>query len=363
MLPYLVAFILSIIATYNAQHTKISSFKFYVHSILAVAPLVILAAFRDPQIGTDTENYIILFENALSNNDSFLNYLFLHSGFEVGFLFYNFCVAHLVDTVELYFIITYGLITGFAYYSAMKLRNVISPQIFMTIYVFVFYSETLNGLRQYMAVSLVLVAVANLLRDKSIRYLFWTVIACLFHTSALISIIIGVTYWLTYRYPLSQHKFLYILICLAVLSLAMGLEYFANMGLLPTFEEKLGTHLNDEYSGGISNSHLLVCFCTLVFLFHFHINNPISDLMLLMLIFTMIFYLSPSMNAILYRLVLYFNVMTCFAVAYVYKNPSSHSSRPLTKLLLMLFVAFYFFSIVISKTHEVVPYSSSLMGI
>lgn len=361
MLPYLIVFLISIIATYNAQCCKAKTYKFIFHSIFAILPLILLAAYRDPFVGTDTENYIIIFQNAISRNDDFLNYLMLHPSIEYGFLFYNFCIAQFVTTIEGYFLITYGLIVGLAYLSAIRLRKYLSPHIFMMIYVFMFYSETLNLMRQSIAISFILLAVSNLLLNRNGKYILWTVFACLFHTSAIISIVIGATYWLTKRYPIYKHKLLYLIICAGVFVIAIGLDYFSTMGIMPIFEEKLGNHLDDASSGGISNSHIVIALSTLLFLLYTHKNNPVSDMMLLTISYTMLFYLSPSMNAILYRLVIYFNVMSCFAVAVEYKFACSKSAKTITKLLLTLYVIFYIFSIVISKTHEVIPYSSSLL--
>lgn len=363
MLPYLIIFIISIIATYKAQKCRTKNLLFYFHTCFAIIPLVLLAAYRDESIGTDTANYIYLFEDAIENRRSLINYISLHPSFEIGFLIYNFLIAQCTESIIVYFIVTYGFIVGLTYASALKLRAYISPHIFMFIYVFIFFSETLNGQRQYMAISLIIYAVANLLIGGKIKYLVLTIIACFFHTSAIISIVIGGTYWLVRKYPLYNHKLLYTIICIIVLVVAFGMGRFTNLGWLPIFERKLSNSITSTSSNGISNSHLLVCIYTLFVLLCSYKKSVIYELTLLTTIYTFIFYLSPDMNGIMYRLTLYFNIMMCISVSYIFNTSNRVSTKMNIIILLTFYVVFYMFSIVISGTHEVVPYSSSILGI
>ena len=366
MFPYLIAFFISLFATHNASKYKTRSLLFYIHSCFAILPLLIITAYRDATVGTDTENYIHLFENCSSYKADLWSYILLNPTFEIGFLCYNFVIAQKILSVEVYYIITYGIILGLIYGSAFKLKRYISPTIFIFVYLLLFYSDSLNVMRQYIAVSFVVLAIANLFTDKNTKYIFWTIIAFFFHSSALISIGIGITYWIIKKYPVHKHKFLFLIICIAVLCIGLSISFFANVGLLPTFEEKMSNHMNNANSGGISSSHIVTCLCTLIFLFYNHKNfnrNTISETMLMITIFTMLFYLSPSMNAILYRLTIYFNVITCFSISYAYKNNKKKNNRVFVNSLLILYMLFYIYSIVISGTNEVVPYSSSILGI
>ena len=364
MIPYLIVFILSTIATYNAQRCKLKNFTFYIHSCFAVLPLVLLSALRDINIGTDTINYVFLYNDALEYKDNLIYYILNNPSFEVGFLTYNFIIAQLISSVEGYYFITYGIIIGLTYASAIKVRHSISPHIFILVYFLLFFSDSLNVMRQYLAISFVFYAVANLFTGKYKQYIFWTLVSLLFHTSAIISTVIGLAYIITQRYPLRKNKFKYILICIIAFVAVTNMAYFTNLGLLPVFETKLDKHLTNEVDGAISNSHILICFCTLIFLlFTYQKGNAILDLMLLLSFMTFIIYMSPNMNATLYRLTLYFNSMICFAVSYVHKSSVKHKQRYSTVMLMSLYVCFYIFSIVISKTNEVIPYSSSILGL
>lgn len=358
MFPYLVAFVISIVATYLASNSSDRGFAKVLYTIFAIAPLVILAAFRAHTVGTDTANYVSLFRDALEEGDGILRYIYLHPSFEFGFLAYNYIIAQFVKTVEVYYLITYGLIVGFTYASAMRLKEYLSPAVFMAIYYTLFFSDSLNVMRQYIAIALVFYAVSNLFTDRVKSYVIFTILASLFHASAVLSFLIGIVYFITKRFPLYENKAIYIVLGLFALLAIMKMDALAHMNLIPVFESKLQNHLNNALDGGVSNSHIMVCCCTLVFLFYSYTrNNPVYDMLLLLLILTMIFYLSPSMNATLYRFTLYFNMLTCFAVSYIYKGSMKKSKKRYVALMLLcVYIFFYFFSIVISKTNEVIPY-------
>ena len=358
MFPYLVAFVISIVATYLSANSSGRGFTKFLYTLFAVAPLVILAAFRAHTIGTDTPNYVALFRDAVQEGGGIVRYIYLHPSFEFGFLAYNYIIAQFVKTMEVYYLITYGLIVGFTYASAMRLKDYLSPTVFMTVYYFLYFSDTLNVMRQYIAIAFVFYAIANLFTDRTKTYIAFTILASLFHASAVLSFLIGILYFIVKRFPLSENKVIYAAFGFMAFLAIMKMDAFAHMNLIPVFESKLQNHLNNALDGGVSNSHIMVCFCTLVFIFYSHAKgNAACDLFLLMLILTLIFYLSPSMNATLYRFTLYFNTLTCFAVSYVYKGSAKKTkNRYFVLALLSLYVFFYFFSIVISKTNDVIPY-------
>ena len=358
MFPYLVAFVISIVATYLASLESNNTGRRFLFSIFAIAPLVLLAAFRAHNVGTDTPNYVILIHDAMTGGHNLPRYIFMHPSYEVGFLTYNFLLGKLVSSVEGYFLITYTLIVGLPYLSAMKLRKVISPHIFMLIFYTLFFSDSLNAMRQYIAIAFVMFAVANLLTDRTKLYVLFTVLAMFFHTSAVISFVIGMLYYFTARFPLRDNKVIYLIISLIAFVVILNMDMFTRLNILPVIESKLQNQLENELDGGVSNSHILVAFCTLVFLLYsYGQKNPVLDMFMILNLLTLVFYVSPSMNATLYRLTLYFNTMMCFSVAYVYKGCLARGKiRYAAKVLLMLYVAFYFFSIVISKTNQVIPY-------
>jgi hypothetical protein len=55
--------------------------------------------------------------------------------------------------------------------------------------------------------------------------------------------------------------------------------------------------------------------------------------------------------------------MLCFAVAYTLKNSNNTMLKAATIALLVFYASFYAFSIVINGSQQVVPYTSTALGI
>ena len=57
------------------------------------------------------------------------------------------------------------------------------------------------------------------------------------------------------------------------------------------------------------------------------------------------------------------NIMVCISIPYIFNASKGVFTKMNVIMLLIFYVAFYIFSIVISGTQEVIPYSSSILGI
>lgn len=85
MFPYFVIFFLSIFATYKACRST-SRLGWYIHSCIAIIPLVILVSFRDSSVGTDTVSYIHIYEQASNCMDIWQFISFMVSSFPLLFV-------------------------------------------------------------------------------------------------------------------------------------------------------------------------------------------------------------------------------------------------------------------------------------
>lgn len=353
MFPYFVIFFLSIFATHKAYRCQ-SRMERYVHSCIAIIPLVILASFRDPSVGTDTISYIYIYEQA-RNCMNIWQFISLFPSMEIGFLIYNFVISKIVFSVEGYYMITYSVMILFVYISAFKLKEYISPTVFMFIYLFVFFSESLNIMRQYIAISLTCMGIVNLFVGKSWKYLFWNILACFFHSSAIMSIGVGIGLFMVRRYSISFVLFVYMVVCIAMFFTIGSIE----SGNL--FVDKLSRYSANRRETSISNSYIVIYTCTVFLLMCNYKNNVLFKWMLLILLTSSSLLITPLLSATLYRMTIYFNIMTCFAVSYVYKN-SEMANRWSVFVLLGLYLCFYIFSVGISGSGGIVPYKSVLLA-
>ena len=145
--------------------------------ILIVALLSFFAGFRAPTVGRDTVNYINLFHQTGSN---------IIANKEIGFTLFNKLVIWLTnsDSVLLlcYAIIIYGLVV----YRFWELRSSISFSCAVITFYSINYFESLNIMRQYVAVAIIFFATRYLAKREYGKYTILMIIAVLFHTSALL---------------------------------------------------------------------------------------------------------------------------------------------------------------------------------
>lgn len=155
--------------------------------LVMVAVLTYVAATRDPNIG-DTSAYMTMFRRE-SSVLADIPAAFVSDGKDRGFAAFTILVKHLIgDRVELYF----GIIAGFCLICVLGVYRKYSCNFFMTVFLFLASGEyvqwTHNGMRQFIAVSMIFASTSLLLQKRYTRFFAVVLAASMFHASALIMI-------------------------------------------------------------------------------------------------------------------------------------------------------------------------------
>lgn len=155
--------------------------------LVLVAVLSYVAATRADNFG-DTYAYMLSFRGT-SGNLADIPAVFTAAGKDRGFTVFNIIIKFLIgDRVELYF----GIIAGFCLLCVLGVYRKYSCSFFMTVFLFLASGEyiqwTHNGIRQFIAVSMIFSATKLLLQKRYIPYFAVILFASLFHASALIMI-------------------------------------------------------------------------------------------------------------------------------------------------------------------------------
>lgn len=172
MFVYLIAFLCVIFLGLVCKKIKNGAFIF---SLLSFVILGTLVAFRNSNVGVDTENYIRIF-----NNITVMNW---ESRIEKGFQILCVLLHELNGTPQTLLVVTGYFCVGVTCYFIWK--NSRSPLFSMILYVgFNYYFTTFNLMRQTIALSICLIA--QMVKEKSNKkaYLLF-IVACLFHYSAI----------------------------------------------------------------------------------------------------------------------------------------------------------------------------------
>lgn len=183
MLIYAILILISLICFLYYQNEKNQKFikiVFYLFMIL----FTVISAIRY-NVGTDYKITYVKYFNVLKSGGNF-HYEFL-------FLYLNKIIIFFNGNYKLLFAIC-SLVTIPSFFRFIY-RNVEKKYWFLSILLFIIstiYFATMNVIRQYMAIAILLYGYDFLKQNKNFKYLTTVVIAMLFHTSAIIAILIPI---------------------------------------------------------------------------------------------------------------------------------------------------------------------------
>ena len=157
----------------------------WIFALVAVAPLIILAGSRDLGFG-DTGLYRRFFSEAPSSLSQIPSYI-VDINKDKGFYFFTAIIKSLISSDErVYFCI----IATFQGLAVIYLLRKYSNNMLLSLFIFAagndFLSYMENGIRQFVAVCIILLASSFIFERKYIRAVIVVLVASLFHQSALL---------------------------------------------------------------------------------------------------------------------------------------------------------------------------------
>ena len=154
--------------------------KFYVGLIILLLTLV--TGLRDSSVGLDTKSYVEKFSLIASGQSQYAY------GLETSF---KYICAFFLKIFPSYSVLLgiLGLITnGCIIWRLWDFRNVSSFSCMVSCYYMGFFFMSLNGIRQFCAIAILLFATRYLIKHKYVRYIVLVFVASAFHQSALIGL-------------------------------------------------------------------------------------------------------------------------------------------------------------------------------
>lgn len=206
---------------------------------LAICVPSLLAGLRDSSIGTDVE----LYGNSWFRFTRLFNlkeYLDFAQRCSVGVIYalLNYVVALFTDDVKIFYFILSFLETAMIYFGIKHINNSeryiwndkikikkrgseISLPFAMFCYYTIFYNNTLNLLRQSLAITIVFLAYGFLVNRKYKTTIFLLILAVLSHSSAIFSFIILPLYLISGKFKSKFNVLMFDLVIFSVTAIAM----------------------------------------------------------------------------------------------------------------------------------------------
>lgn len=366
---YIVVFLLSLVFTHLASRAK-GRFAQIIFSILALLFPVLLAGFRDSTVGTDTQNYITFFDIAIGQ-PSLKNYIDSVPDLEIGYVLLTYLSAKITLFSQVYLIIVSAFILIPVYLAAFNLKNKLNPTMVMSVFYLLFYNESLNLMRQYLAMGIILLAVSYLILNKKMLFFIGMSIAISFHTTAILALPIYFIPRLVNSRPIRKNALLYVIVSIILIAFVMGGNWMG-IGFGMGLNDRQMSYLENSSNSSISMSTFIVYFTVFAALFYKSMKqrqlNYLVDFYTVMSLIALSLLLTSLFSHTFYRFSLIFSVASCLSIPSVcYRTDNNIIIKPYSKgvtaILLLLFFAYWYFAVVIRGSNETYPYNSILLGL
>lgn len=368
---YIITFLISILLVLLSNNYKHKNKKFSIFlSVLAVVVVAFIAGARDYSIGTDTSGYanvIFNYAKVYPNIADFYSRAAIWG--ESGYLLLNYIVARFTSDPHIYYFILGFIMYGLTLWSLWKYSKYgFSVTLAWACYLFLFFGDTLNAMRQMLACSIVFFAFTYFLDKKYIKYVLLMLLAFSCHKSALLSLAPAVVYFVLQRKDKRSVKFL---IVIGVCIFAFFYEYIAqalmNIGLLPF--DRYSKYLASGIPFDLNALVLRLPFLLFIYLWYKSYKGETKekslfyDTVLMMILVDLVFSQMRSIVVWLYRLTLYFGMYRCIAYSRTIYSNIKNNKIVLSVILLLYLIVLFMYQVMYQGNNEIYPYTSSILGI
>lgn len=204
MYIYLTVFTVCLIIAIAISKKGNKTVIFIFGSIIIVGLLTLLAGLRASSIGTDTTSYALPLYEVASLNTTFNNFYSDSwyriwrdssvSDFEIGYLIVVW-ISNKIGSFQFQLFLTSLLTVVPFYWSFAKRKDIVSLPICMIMFMLIYFNTTLNGMRQWIALALVFLAIFGEYENEVPLRRQWKVFLILlcaisFHNSAILGFLI-----------------------------------------------------------------------------------------------------------------------------------------------------------------------------
>ena len=249
-----------------------------------------------------------------------------------------------------------SLFTLFPIYKVNKIYSYKYLPYSIATFCFIFLPFSMNGMRQSIAMSFIILTVVCMLKDKKILTIISFLMAFMIHNTALIFlpyIIIAILFR-------KKNPSKYILLLTSIISILI--LFFGNKLIEFGFIENYSGYLQNVNAHDISWTALLFHIPILLLIFFFNKEkNKDNNLLNSFVISGIILDVIGTSAKYLSRISLYFTFFEILYIPIILDNIKDHSNKNIIKIMYMIYLIIYFILqfYVIGK-HEIFPYKTWL---
>lgn len=235
MIPYFVVFFLSILlcggGEWMLRRSRLASGVLFGACLV---PPVFLAGARDYAVGTDITTYGNYVFTAAGSAKRLLPFLRTRREIELLYKALAWFVSRFTNNPHWFYFVTALIICGCTLGGLFYYRRWCSVTLGWACFLFLFYGDTLNTMRQCLALAVVFVSFPLFLEKRYGWFAFFQAAAILFHVTGVIALSLPVLYLFLRKVPPRWVQFFFIIGCMGViLFYSPLLRVVLQTGLLP----------------------------------------------------------------------------------------------------------------------------------
>lgn len=365
---YFVTYFFSALACEVGCRLKSYYLKAFAYFGAIVAP-AFLAGARDYSIGVDRSVYgDALFLDIAKSQDLLHLETKWDNWIEPGYIYFNFFVSRISNDVAVFYFFLAAVISSVVLmsFSIVGYKKYIG--LGYAAYLFLFFQPSFNMMRQSLAASFALLAVAFLYRERKLFFLLALLLAYSVHHSSMVCFV-----FVPLAYFCKEKKSMYFYVtCAAVLFLLMASAGFLVDSFFPFLNmdasryETYFTKSSSSMKSFNASKFILSClFCFSVYVNKgrfLWMNSRVFSMLFILVLATipfsqMGFFGGEYIN----RILVYFEWVVLLLYPLVI-SVSKH--KKITCILLVLyFVTYWFYFYIIKNFNQTYPYTSQILGI
>lgn len=369
MYIYLCVFAISILLCYFCEkiafpaieQKTLSKLWFVILLILIALLPSILGGVRDYSIGTDIRVYGNTWFYLARSSSNLFSLLGTASASSIGALYaiFNFVVSRFTNNPH-WFYFWYCFVENIIVLIALREnRKLISITSGWATYLLLFYNLNFNMLRQGMALVILLLGFKYVREEKFLRFLLVVLFAYLFHSTAIIALLVYIVYLITAHKNNTnnwiQMILIYICSTVFILSFESISQFLLNAGLLST---RYAIYLNSD-NVATGRSYIFYLFIFIVCILSVKSEKDTIFNFFEIITFICIAFSILIKISYLFRVINYFSIYLCFGIPYVFEKKSrivlnGINFRPL--IMYIFLIGYWLIIYVFLGYHSTVPF-------
>lgn len=375
MTPYFITFGLSsmccLYGEYYLHHKKKINAKILFG--LAVLVAAVLAGVRDLDIGTDIWTYGEWSFRAARNNPDLISFVASQADLELLYNVLVWIVARFTSNSHWLYFFTSFITCYFVMQGIRQYESQVSITIAWLTFLFLYYGDTLNVMRQFISVSIAFWGVKFAFNKCYKKYLIITFVATLFHNTAILSLLVlFVILFLDKKDSIQRRVIVVAGVLLAAVMYSQILEVFIDMGIL---SDKYERYYSSEFALSLNPIILRLPFLAIIALWYRAYRkgetktvkrwdrNSEADIIIILLIIDLLLSAMRGTLSTLYRTAFIFGMYRTVAYSRICSVLKKNNKLVVTTLLIVYLIVVWIYQNVIQGNNEIFPYTSEILGI